>query len=236
VGAFVRCKVPGKKIEHQIADGVELKWCGTCKEWLPLEAFSHDRSRRDGLHAQCRSCDASVSTAYRKTNMDAIHLRQQAWRDAHRNEERARQRVYRVSHSEEVSSRKRAWRRAHPEYTRAWAKAYYIAHKEEARTKNTAWAKANSDKIYIKRARRRARKLAAPGYDYTTAKLIKARWGYYGGLCWICGAPAEAVDHVKPLAKGGAHLPCNLRPACSKCNSTKGAKWPFSKEDLRMLL
>ncbi|MFI1913471.1 HNH endonuclease [Nocardia sp. NPDC020380] len=50
---------------------------------------------------------------------------------------------------------------------------------------------------------------------------------YFGGRCWLCRAPYEAIDHVKPLAQGGAHCLSNLRPICSPCNLRKGDRWPF---------
>ena len=53
------------------------------------------------------------------------------------------------------------------------------------------------------------------------------RWEMYGGLCWICGTTATANDHVKPLARGGLHIPSNIRPICHSCNSRKSATWPF---------
>lgn len=49
----------------------------------------------------------------------------------------------------------------------------------------------------------------------------------WGNRCWVCGREYEAVDHVKPLSKGGANWPCNLRPICTKCNITKKARWPL---------
>lgn len=165
-----------KKTEHQIINGVELKRCYKCKEWLLLEQFYYDKSRADGFSSLCRSCNAAKS---------------RAWKEANREEGLAYGRAY-----------SKTWRDTHPERVRALA------------------------------ARRRAHKRNAPGYDYTTTELIKARWDYYGGLCWLCGAPATATDHVKPLAKGGAHWPCNLRPACRSCNSAKKDHWPFSKADL----
>jgi hypothetical protein len=68
----------------------------------------------------------------------------------------------------------------------------------------------------------------AAGKDYTTPSLIAARREMWGGRCYVCGAPATAIDHVKPVARGGAHWPCNLRPICKSCNSRKGTKWPFA--------
>jgi 5-methylcytosine-specific restriction endonuclease McrA len=50
---------------------------------------------------------------------------------------------------------------------------------------------------------------------------VAARWAYYGGRCWMCGAQADTMDHVKPIAKGGSNHPSNLRPACNGCNGRK---------------
>jgi hypothetical protein len=76
-------------------------------------------------------------------------------------------------------------------------------------------------------AQRRMRMRRARGHS--TDPQIRARIDFYGGLCWICrSAPYEALDHVKPLARGGSNWPANLRPACQSCNSQKGAKWPYT--------
>ncbi len=75
--------------------------------------------------------------------------------------------------------------------------------------------------------RKQAWKYKAVGVRYTTLEMIKARWSMWGDKCWICGKRAVATDHVKPLSKGGAHLPCNLRPICTRCNSSKNDTWPY---------
>ena len=45
-----------------------------------------------------------------------------------------------------------------------------------------------------------------------------------GFLCRYCGGPANTVDHVVPVERGGSHDPLNLVAACSRCNESKGAK------------
>ena len=75
--------------------------------------------------------------------------------------------------------------------------------------------------------RERALRAGADGAWYTTAEHIQGRWELWGGRCYVCGAEAEAIDHVIPLARGGSHWPANLRPICGSCNSRKGAKWPY---------
>lgn len=45
-----------KRIEHRIVDGIELKHCGCCKEWIPLGGFSKHKSKWDGLQERCSIC------------------------------------------------------------------------------------------------------------------------------------------------------------------------------------
>ncbi|RCH69118.1 HNH endonuclease [Streptomyces sp. SDr-06] len=53
-----------------------------------------------------------------------------------------------------------------------------------------------------------------------------ARWGT---RCAYCDAPAEHLDHIKPIAKGGTDVLRNVLPACAPCNTSKGtltlAQW-----------
>lgn len=57
-------------------------------------------------------------------------------------------------------------------------------------------------------------------------KAILARWR---GLCAYCDAPAEHLDHVTPLSRGGRDEPTNIVPACAACNLSKAdhtlAEW-----------
>lgn len=55
------------------------------------------------------------------------------------------------------------------------------------------------------------------------------------GKCWICEQIIAPFilhwDHVQPLAKGGAHIVSNLRPACAPCNHRKTDTWPFTDDE-----
>lgn len=57
-----------------------------------------------------------------------------------------------------------------------------------------------------------------------TDAAVAARLSMWHG-CWICGGPKEAVDHVKPRARGGPDMLCNYRPICTSCNSRKNDRW-----------
>jgi 5-methylcytosine-specific restriction endonuclease McrA len=51
-----------------------------------------------------------------------------------------------------------------------------------------------------------------------------------GRRCVYCASPLEfafaTLDHVFPLAKGGAHAPGNLVAACPRCNRLKADMLP----------
>jgi 5-methylcytosine-specific restriction endonuclease McrA len=74
--------------------------------------------------------------------------------------------------------------------------------------------------------RRRVRMANVQTIPFTVQQL-RRRLAYWNNCCWICGDPATAIDHVKPLAKGGAHMLCNFRPICQPCNNMKRDKWPL---------
>ena len=44
--------------------------------------------------------------------------------------------------------------------------------------------------------------------------------------CYWCGADANTVDHLVPVAKGGLDVDENLVAACKKCNYSKQDKLP----------
>lgn len=131
-----------------------------------------------------------------------------------------------------IYAQQKRWRDANPgkatEYSRR-----YADRNPEKRAALRARLLAANPALYARSARasdaaRRAREKGAPGV--ATTEQIAARWDYYGGKCWMCGAAATEIDHVKPLAKGGSHWPANLRPACRSCNSKKRAQWPYPLE------
>lgn len=81
-----------------------------------------------------------------------------------------------------------------------------------------------------KEGMRRARRRSSQAVPFTNAQLA-ARMAYWGNRCWICAGPFEAIDHVKPLVRGGPHMLANLQPACRACNSRKHTRWPFDPTD-----
>lgn len=64
---------------------------------------------------------------------------------------------------------------------------------------------------------------AERGYDGTWQKLRKWKLAT-DPFCASCGGSANQVDHIQPIADGGARLdPANLQSLCISCHSKKTA-------------
>lgn len=163
----------------------------------------------------------------------------------------ARRREYYQRNVERLREQNREWHRRNPEKNRLKTRKYahsvqgqesirkqrssekYLTrisdYKSQALENNRKWYYSNLARARLikqaSEANRKARKKAAAGQ--TTRSQVEGRVAYWGWCCWICKGPWEAIDHVKPLAKGGPNWSSNLRPICRSCNSSKRDKWPF---------
>lgn len=43
-------------------------------------------------------------------------------------------------------------------------------------------------------------------------------------ICAYCGGPADTVDHIEPVGRGGENHWSNLTGACQDCNRRKGTR------------
>ncbi len=186
-----------------------MKVCRLCKQELPLDAFSGSPGMRDGLRSECRACHSA---------------RGRAWNAANR-ERRAK---YDADRYDRVRStaQKRAWKskpenRARFNETHSRWQQANIDRKLEW---NRRWRKNNPDAAHALSVRARVVRASAPGLVPSPA-AVAALVAYWGHQCWMCSGPFEELDHVKPVAAGGAHWPANLRPACKRCNRLKSSKW-----------
>lgn len=191
----------------------DCKRCAKCGEDKPTAEFPPGKKWFDGLYPYCRDC------------------------------KRATQRADHAKHKAKRNTAAKARYEADPEPYKARANARYAREPESIKAQATAWAKANPDKRKIITAkwvqanlsgkvresvrRRYARRKGAVTIPFTPEQL-RQRMAYWGNRCWICQGPHEAVDHVKPLTKGGPHMLANLRPICRSCNARKGSTWPLS--------
>jgi len=82
----------------------------------------------------------------------------------------------------------------------------------------------NVDPKRLKAERDKARELRKS--DWWNKKIS-------AGICHYCGkkfAPKElTMDHIVPLARGGASTKNNVVPACAQCNSSKKLRTPVDE-------
>lgn len=142
-------------------------------------------------------------------------------------------RVRRAAHPDYAKSKSREFREANPDYASQACRAWREANREASRESVRRWTKANQHRVREYSSAYRARKLAATVIPFT-ADQWEQKKAYWGNRCYLqipglCNGGAETMDHVKPLAteSTSAHMLANLRPACRRCNSSKGNTWPY---------
>lgn len=164
---------------------------------------------------RCEACTAAHRDYERertRRNNETILATRRAWRTKNRSALNAKRRDHYARNQARISKQQ---------------KEYYVAHAEEVKERVKAYFQTAAGKktAAVSQIQRRARRRMAQGV--ATTSQVQARIDYYGGKCWMCGAPAGEIDHVIPLSKGGSNWPANLRPACRSCNARKNARHPL---------
>jgi 5-methylcytosine-specific restriction endonuclease McrA len=131
-------------------------------------------------------------------------------------------RRYRAAHPERPRAYARKYAKAFPEKVRAAQAAWYAKAPAKATETKRAWTRANPERHAATSMRRHARKMKAPGRG-VTAEQRQEILDVALGLCAYCNERKKLnLDHIEPLARGGAHDVENVVPACKSCNSSKG--------------
>lgn len=202
---------------------IPLKRCPKCRETKPLNAFSRDKSKKDGRCSHCKACQSEYHIANAEHN-------------------RARNRAYNAANADSLREYKRAWHAANPEKYREYKRAYRTAHPRKNREYKRAWNAANADHIRehnrVRRAiypeihraqfhRRRAR-LKANGGNVTAheLRLLRATQGGYCAYCQHFHGPRLTIEHIIPIDQGGMHEAGNICLACPRCNYNKQDRTP----------
>lgn len=118
-----------------------------------------------------------------------------------------------------VEKRSRA---KHADKVRERDNAYHAKHRDALNAKVRQRYADDPTTATARIHRRRAAKLNAPGSGVSADEwrdILTA----FGCCCAYCLKKLDApeMDHVVPLARGGAHAADNVVPACSQCNSSK---------------
>lgn len=182
--------------------------CDVCHEHDKQRRFARREAKAE-YDRQYREANIEKKLAYDKRyhadNRDKIAEYHKRHYSENRDAARESRRIYYRENSAAGVERARQWKLANPERVREIGRS--------------------------KQHRRRARMKAAQVVPFTPEQE-RQKMAYYGNSCYlklpgICTGGFDEVDHVKPIAKGGAHMIANMRPACLPCNRIKWAHWPF---------
>jgi hypothetical protein len=151
-----------------------LRRCPGCDRVLSLDEFHQAHTRPEGVTVYCKDCQSKRDT-------------ERYWSDP-----------------EYHKARRRRYYDENAEAMRELARQWYRENRAESIERTRRWMEDNPERWReIKRAaqvRRKARQRNATIVDFSSEALAE-RLSMCGGRCWMCGAEAEQVDHVKPIAK-----------------------------------
>lgn len=99
------------------------KRCSKCGIYHPLDSYSRDKSKPDGLRPDCAEC----RRAYRAANLSAIQERRQKYYEANKAEIAARGKRYREANKEKIARRKHQYAIR----TRAQRRAYNVRYQRD---------------------------------------------------------------------------------------------------------
>lgn len=105
--------------------------------------------------------------------------------------------------------------------------AYRAANPEQVRAAITTWRKNNPEACRVHGQNRRAREHGNGGA--LSKGLIKKLFAEQNGMCPCCAQPLGEdyhMDHIMPLALGGANEDSNMQLLRAVCNMKKGSKHP----------
>lgn len=177
-----------------------------------MEAFYINRATKDGLDNQCKVCRKLTNTEYYAKNGDRARAATAAYRSANAEWKRDYDSAY--GQTEEYRDYQRIYRTTN--------RATLRQQQAEKYAEDPAYRLRRQ----LNAAKRRARMEDVQILPFTDEQLAQ-KFAYWNNCCWVCGDPPTCMDHVKPIAAGGAHMLCNLRPICLGCNNMKRDKWPL---------
>lgn len=207
---------------------MNTKVCISCEVEKPVEDFHPRSDSPDGRRNQCRVCRAERDAAYHQANRDHRNELKRGWYEANRERAYANVRRWKLAHPERNRELNLlSWHR-NPEANRARQKAWADSNREQqrqaVRKASANYRREHPEAVRLEEMKRRARKRAAFVEDVHALVVLEMD----DGECGICGEDVDPfafdVDHIIPLALGGAHSYVNVQASHPLCNRSKGAR------------
>jgi len=172
---------------------------------------------------------AEYTARYRAKHPDRVAASKAKAKAEHPEREAQYQARYRSKNHEKTKAAMARWAAANKERRREYMAKRYAENREQSLAARAEWGKQNPGQVLANALLCRARKKAVAIGDHVAvavfAEIVSTEPTMF---CFYCERPLpkneRQVDHVTPLARGGAHQVENLVCACRKCNRAKGQK------------
>lgn len=154
-------RIAWNRKQHVFEDGIELKHCGRCDQWLILECFYKSKDTFDGLRGQCKECkkkEANSSKEYQKKynheyyENNKEHILETVHDYADKNKEKisARNKENREQNREQLSINSNNYYHANKEVIKIKSKEHRIKNKHILRIKKSIYYDKNREEIIRK--------------------------------------------------------------------------------------
>lgn len=179
-----------------------MKSCKKCEQVKPLSEFYRNRGMADGHLSKCKAC-VNIYAAKRAAQWNKLNRERRA-------------------------GIVRKWTASNQDKVKAASDRYRSSNPEKYRAASNRWAKENPELKRITGQNYRARKRASGGVLSLdlSAKLFRLQRGKCACGCKQPLGDDYHLDHIMPLALGGANVDTNMQLLRQRCNNQKHAKHP----------
>ena len=187
----------------------------------------------------------ATKAAWQKSNLEKSNASKARWALENPEKIKAAQKTYRSKESTKFQTkiRMQKWRKANPEKVKLLEIAFRNKHKNKLAQKSRIaywknpkkaiqnhmiWVKLNREKVRVIAQNRRAREKQL--FGKLSKGLAEKLFKLQKGKCPCCHQPLGNdyhLDHIVPLALGGANTDDNIQLLRQRCNNQKHAKHPI---------
>ena len=189
--------------------------------WLSPAAIANKNDARRQRYQNNKDYELSRNKRWLQRNKDRAEEYKQRWLEENKDHVKVRSKEYNQRNKEHLLETAYAWRAANPEKVRASDKRYRGN---------------NPHKICAKAARRRALELATSAANTPEQNALIRVIYEAAARVKRCTGLAVEVDHIRPLSRGGGHVPSNLQILPDRINSRKGDRLDYHFENHSLAL
>jgi hypothetical protein len=106
-----------------------MKTCNACKKELPLDQFSKNKLKPDGLHIECKQCASVRKKAWAAKNKEHLAAYDKAWIERNKDKKAKNYKRWQQNNKAKVNHRNSIRRAAEKSATPSWANLEEIAYK-----------------------------------------------------------------------------------------------------------